>query len=487
MKRRRDIRILCSIMMASLLCLPLTTGMAKADADPVVIIDDGTIAQGVKILTLDVSSLTSAQARGKIQSEDGQAMLNAAKLVLTLPYGNINVSLSDIKAVAHPEQAVAQAMKIGRIGGISQRQQELTAAKSGSTVINIPYTYDEAALASVLTNVANNIPRSTVAGALNFDPKNFDSPFTVVDGHIGFTPDTAGLIANVKTALSSGAIQAVKIPGTTSPDNGAQVLKSGTAANTVLIARYDSQRMAGSGGRFHNITSGCNLINGKVLQPGEVFSVNDTLGPRDGSHGGLWAPAPVNEDGRHELDYGGGLCRVSTSLFNAVVRADLEIVEWWHHSIPSDYVQIGCDATVSTGGPDLKFKNNTDWPIYIMMKFDTKTRIISAEIWGRPLNSPVPLDPGTKIKIELMGKVVGHKAMPPIQYTKDPEKIREGRGGVYSDTYKIWYKWVIGTDGKGQWVEFKRDNIDKNHLYPAWAPIVMATPVPTPTPPSPTT
>ena len=486
MKRRKDIRILCGIMLASLLLgLPFTTGMAKAEAEPVVIIDDGTIAQGVKISTLDVSGLTAAQALAKIQSAEGQAMLNSAKLVLTLPYGNIDVPLSDIKAVAHPEQSIAQAMKIGRNGGISQRQQDLSAS---ARVVTIPYTYDEAALASALTAVANAIPRDTVAGTLKFDPTNFDSPFTAVDGHIGFTPDTAGLIANAKKALENGTISSVTIPGTPAPGSeNAQVLKKGTAENTVLRAKFDLNRFGNSGARFKNVTSGCKLINGKIVQPGEVFSVNETLGPRDGPHDGLWGAAPVNEDGRHEMDYGGGLCRVSSTLFNTVARANLEMVEWVHHSIRSDYVQIGCDATVSTGGPDFKFKNNTDWPIYILMKFNTKTGVISAEIWGSPLTSPVAVDPGTKIQATLLGVKTGSKAMPAIQYTKDPTKVREGRAGSYSNTYRIWQKWVPDSNGGGKWVEYYRETMEEHHLYPAWAPIVMATPVPTPTPPSPTT
>ncbi len=481
MNKRKGLRIVFGIVAAVLLLMPYTVGQASAQAEtaPSIIIDEGTIAQGVKIVSLDVSNLNAAQVQQLFQSETGQAMLNAAKLTLTLPNGTIDVALSELKASAHVDQAIAKAMKIGRTGGISQRMQEIQTAKSGTTVVNIPYTFDEAALNAALTNVANSIPRDTVAGTFVFDAKNIANPFTITDGHIGFTPDTAGLISNAKAALASGAIRGVVIPGTAAADNGAQVLMKGTKENTVKVATFTTS-VAGSAGRLQNVNSGATLINGSIVKPGETFSVNDTLGPRDGSHNGLWAKAPTNLAGGHEMQYGGGLCQVSTTLFNAVFRADLEIVEWVHHSIPSAYVQIGCDATVSTGGPDFKFKNNTAWPVYIVMYYNKSTKKLTTDVYGRPL------EPG--IKIELVGKKTGTKPQPETIESKDLEKLplRDGRPGTYSESYRVWYKQTTATDGKTTWTEFKRELLHKN-LYPAFATVIAwvdpaTKPTPTPTP-----
>ena len=70
--------------------------------------------------------------------------------------------------------------------------------------------------------------------------------------------------------------------------------------------------------------------------------------------------SPAISGGVYVDELGGGICQVSSTLFNAVARADLEITSWVNHSWPSSYVPIGCDATISTGGPDFKFRNNTE-------------------------------------------------------------------------------------------------------------------------------
>ena len=458
MKGKEKCWMACSLA-ACMLFLPLKTARTEQNAEIAVVIDDGMIAQGVKLASVDVSNLSASKAQEKLASEQGQAALGR-NLVLVLPYGEIPIPLSDISAVADTNTAVQNALMIGRNGGITERMQQIQQAKSEGIMLDLPYIYDEQALLDKIDAISNSIPRENVAGTFEFDPNNAEKPFIVEDGHAGFTPDTKGLVQNVKAALGNGDISGIVVPGI--PSGGVPVFKTGTAANTVKIASFTTH-VSGSSGRISNIKTGAGMLNGKVVQPGETFSVNGALGPRTKSYG-IWKKAPTNVDGRHENDYGGGLCQVSTTLFNAVIRADLEIVQWVHHTIPSTYVQIGCDATVSTGGPDFRFRNNTQWPVYILMHYDTKAKKLTAQIFGRPLEEGV--------KIELIGKKTGTKAMPATQYTTDPDKIRKGRQGKYSETYKVWYKLAEAEEGKEAWVEYKRELIDK-FLYPAFSNVVL--------------
>ena len=115
--------------------------------------------------------------------------------------------------------------------------------------------------------------------------------------------------------------------------------------------------------RGKNIAHAASLINGALLMPGEEYSASTGMGPRNAANGYLEAGSYL--DGQTVQSYGGGVCQVSTTLYNAVLLAELEITERWAHSMTVDYVKPSMDAAVAEGVKDLKFKNNTDSPIYI--------------------------------------------------------------------------------------------------------------------------
>lgn len=120
---------------------------------------------------------------------------------------------------------------------------------------------------------------------------------------------------------------------------------------------------ADSTNRNTNLALACAAINGLVLMPGETFSYNETLGPRTAAKG--YKPAPSYEGGMTVDTLGGGICQISSTLYYSTLFADLEIVRRYNHGYVSDYIDPGMDATVTWGGADFKFKNNTNWPIRI--------------------------------------------------------------------------------------------------------------------------
>lgn len=115
--------------------------------------------------------------------------------------------------------------------------------------------------------------------------------------------------------------------------------------------------------RAANVANAASKINEKVLAPGEVFSFNDTVGKRSTANGFYTAPEYAN--GQTVMGIGGGTCQVSSTLYNAVLYADLSIVYRLNHMFTVNYCPIGQDATVSDSGVDFKFANNTDYPIKI--------------------------------------------------------------------------------------------------------------------------
>ena len=129
------------------------------------------------------------------------------------------------------------------------------------------------------------------------------------------------------------------------------------------ILGYCETKHTADENRNNNLRRACESMDGLILQPGEIFSYNDTLGPRTKENGYLRAGAYSG----WELvqAYGGGICQGSTTIYGAALYADLEIVHRKNHGYMVSYVEPGLDATVNWGGPDFQFRNSTHFPIKI--------------------------------------------------------------------------------------------------------------------------
>ncbi len=129
------------------------------------------------------------------------------------------------------------------------------------------------------------------------------------------------------------------------------------------LGSYTARSSSRPNTRDVNLRLSCEKINGKILLPGETFDYNKALGKRTAAAG--WQKADGYDGGETVSVYGGGICQASSSLYYCTLIADLEIVTRVNHSFVSSYMPMGMDATVSWGGPDFRFKNNTEYPIRI--------------------------------------------------------------------------------------------------------------------------
>lgn len=132
------------------------------------------------------------------------------------------------------------------------------------------------------------------------------------------------------------------------------------------IGSYEAISQSDDDERAENLRLAAEAINGYVIEPGATFSFNEVVGDTTAERG--YKEAPVLYSSGLGSSDGGGICQVSTALYIAAVKADLEIVERHPHSVPSDYAPIGLDATIVYGSRDLRIKNNTDFPITIYAK-----------------------------------------------------------------------------------------------------------------------
>ncbi|MGS0764313.1 VanW family protein [Syntrophomonas curvata] len=144
-----------------------------------------------------------------------------------------------------------------------------------------------------------------------------------------------------------------------------------------ILGSYESW-ISGSYQRYSNIELASSCLNNSVIWPGEVFSFNQTVGPRTVERG--FMPAPVILMGARELDYGGGVCQVSSTLYNTVLASGLKITERHQHSLPVSYVPAGSDAAVDYAHMDLRFKNTSQ--DLVIIKAGVSRGRVWVQLWG---------------------------------------------------------------------------------------------------------
>lgn len=175
-----------------------------------------------------------------------------------------------------------------------------------------------------------------------------------------------------------------------------------------LISSYTTSFNTAKKNRSYNIKLSAEALNGTILKPDEVFSFNKRVGPRDGKKG--YKNAPVIENGKLVDGIGGGVCQTSSTLYNSVLYADLEIIERINHSLPSTYVGLGRDATVDFNNLDFKFKNNTNQNLFITTYVAAGK--ITINIFGESFNKHVRIFTTNEKVIQPKIKMVQDVSLP---------------------------------------------------------------------------
>lgn len=217
---------------------------------------------------------------------------------------------------------------------------------------------------------------NTVIEQVHREPKNAE--YALENGAAVVKPHVVGVEANAAEAkaaaekVNKGEKAEISI-SYHNPEITEDNLKA--KLYTGELASYSTKYNPSKENRSKNVELAASRINGTVLLPGDVFSYNGVVGERTLANG--FKNAPVYENGKSVDGVGGGVCQVSTTLYSAVLYADLEIVQRQNHSLTVSYVPLGQDATVVDGAIDFRFKNNTDYPVKIVSSASKGTIYIS--------------------------------------------------------------------------------------------------------------
>lgn len=231
-------------------------------------------------------------------------------------------------------------------------------------------------------------------------------------------------------------------------------------------SEFTTRFSEGKASRSSNIRNAAQRINGLVLAPGQQFSFNKIVGKRGPETG--FKVAGVYKNGKHDVDFGGGICQVSTTLYNAALVADLKIPKRQNHSMPVPYVPLGRDAAVDYNGVDLIIENNFDTPI--ALNASVATGQITFRILGKK-------DPSLSIKIVTAGAKSWSAGE---QTVKDPSMaagrtkvIEKGSNGHSINSWRVVYR-----DG----VEVRRDPLGQSYYRGGKRIVAVGTAVAAPKP-----
>ena len=214
-----------------------------------------------------------------------------------------------------------------------------------------------------------------------------------------------------------------------------KVTKAALSASLGMIGEAKTD-VAGSFERRNNVRLATEMLNGLRLDPGEVFSFNTTIGKRTEERGFMMAPVYAN--GVSATEIGGGVCQVSSTLFNAVLLADLNVIARSPHTRPAAYVPVGLDATVSWDIPDFSFQNDTGYTVFLVTHYDVDQRTCYTSIYGQRLPN------GVYVTVEAVTTEVLEPGDPVYIYTDELPKgqtrtIEGPREGYKAEAYKIYH------------------------------------------------
>ncbi len=347
------------------LAAPWTDLGGQTDAIRVV---PGVLMQGQEVAGMDRAELRIVATELAERGLDRQVTLRGPGDV------EIKTQARALGARPAPEAAIEAALTYGRSGNPLHDLVERGAARRGGVDLAVGQQFDEDVALEFLQEIAPRFERPSL-------PTRFDMEAREVRpasrGSTLMPHDTLSAIA-VGLAAGADVIDVVTTPTTPAEDPLAELAD---ALNIdMVLGRFSTpySMAAKDGDRAHNLKIGAARLDGHVLQPGEVFSFNEVVGPRTTEAGFRYAPGITS--GEIVDVVGGGICQVSSTVFGAAFFAGLEIVRARPHSRPSSYVDMGLDSTVVYGAVDMKFKNNFEFPV--VFHVDVQGGKVQVELLG---------------------------------------------------------------------------------------------------------
>ena len=452
-------------------------------------INNSKIISGVKIEGIDISGLSKDEAKAKLEAVYNEKKEKEIPIKYNEFESSINPSMIELNY--NIEKAVDEAINVGRNNNIFINNYNILFTLIGKKDINVEMTINEEATRKIIEDTGANLPGVVIESSYYIEGENL----IITKGKEGIKIDTEGLLTKIKERLDDIAIQNdyIEIPVTTKTpepidvdkihsevykemknayytknpfeihpevegvDFNVDEVKAMIAAEdkeeytvkltitkpTVTVNDIGTEAFPDKLGTFTtryderdtdrttNLKLACKKLNNQVVLAGATFSYNSTLGERTIAAG--YKNAKIYSNGQVVDGLGGGICQISSTLYNAVVDANLGIVERRNHQFVTSYVPAGKDATVVYGMTDFKFKNTRKYPIKIVAT--AQNGIATISIYGN--KEEVEYDVTLEVKqlstIPVTTQYVEDSSLP-----VGTEKVKQaGANGVKTETYLV--------------------------------------------------
>lgn len=388
-------------------------------------VDHEKIYEGVTVMGLDLSGMTQEEAKAVLDQAFDETVLS--KTIL-LKYGEKTwkYTYADLGFTANTEELAAKAYEVGRSGDVKQHYEALARLSSAKVDFEMTDQYDTAKLEEIITGIQGELDQPAKDATITL----VSGKFVIEDEKAGYTLNVEDCRAKLNSALDTRDSAELEL-------TVEEVQPTRTRAELSkiqdMIGEFSTTYNSREVDRSKNLQVGSSKIDGTVLMPGETFNYNDAVSPVNAASG--YRNASTILDGEYVPGMGGGLCQVCTTLYNAVIRAELEVTQRFAHSLKPSYVKLGQDAAMSIGGKNFQFKNNSSAPIYIQA-YASGGKIV-ARIYGAEEH-----DPSRSVSFETV--VVKEYEKPAEKVKEDPSQpegyrkvTHKGYTGCKVDVYKI--------------------------------------------------
>ena len=336
---------------------------------------EAVIHRGIYVNDIDLADKSPEEARKEI--EEYVSSFKDAQITLHIEEeGEIVATAADLGLKWGNEEILDEVTSFGRDGDILRCYKELKDLEHKNRTYQVTFEFDKDKIRSLIEENAQQYNKEAVNATLT----KTEEGFQITEGEMGKVVDIDASVDSVYGYLTKdwdGNACDVDLAVTVDEPQG--TVESLAKVKDVLGTFTTSYSTSG-GSRSANVANGCNLINGTILYPGEEFSAYEAVAPFSEANGYYMAGSYLN--GQVVDSLGGAICQVSTTLYNAVLRAELEVTERYNHSMIVTYVDPSADAAIAeSSGKDFKFKNNREYPIYIE-GYTTPEKKITFTIYG---------------------------------------------------------------------------------------------------------
>jgi vancomycin resistance protein YoaR len=344
-----------------------------------------TIPDGVYIGEINVSGMTEEEAEKAV--DDFISAREDAVLSISFNGDASEISMKELSFTWKNSDVVEEAIGLGNTGNLLDRYKEQADISNHNVVLELEYSWDTALLQKFLEQEAEERKTDPVEATMVRDRKAKE--FVITESVTGLTVDVTATLKEIKSYLEEewdgGDVELDAVVEVVEPKLTTEMCETVTD----ILGEYSTPYNAAQTDRSQNLAVGCGYIDGVVLLPGESLSFFDYLYPCTAERG--YRTAIAYQNGRYIDSIGGGICQVSTTCYNAVLLAELDVVTRSPHTMTVSYVDPGLDSGQAwSSGRNLTFANNTEYPVYVEAYASGGTVYIG--LWGketRPSNRTI--------------------------------------------------------------------------------------------------